>query len=865
MATEQPTGAPFASIPDRIDRQASLRPDALAIDAGASGGVTYAELSRRASETAARLRQLGAGPGTLVAVCLERTPDLISALLGVLKSGAAYLPLDPEYPAERLQFMLRDSGARIAITDQALAGRLPEGVRGIRPPAIEADSRPAVTSGEPTVESSTIYVIYTSGSTGAPKAVEITHGAVCNLLDSFAETPGLRPDERVLALTTLSFDIAVIEIWLPLVRGATVVLVDRQTGRDGFALRERIASGHPTYIQATPSTWRLLLDAGWRDGRGVTAISGGEPLTPALAAALLDTGVDLWNAYGPTETTVWSSLAHVTSVDATVPIGRPIANTELVVLDGERRAVPSGDVGELHIGGTGLAKGYLHRPQLTAERFVTDPRDSSRRLYRTGDLARRRPDGQFECLGRIDHQIKIDGYRIEPGEIEAALGKVPGVGQSVVACRERADGDKQLVAYYVPTGNVFPDAPEIRRALADSLPAHMIPAMFVRLHHLPLTPNGKVDRTALPAPQWGQRHVRAAVPARTPVEARLVRLFSEVLDAGDVGVHDNFFDLGGRSRLGARLFARIEAETGVRLPLAALFESPTVEALAARLTADQPGRRWPSLVAIRRTGSLTPFFCVHPVGGNVVSFGPLAEHLGPDVPFYGLQAVGLDGVAAPLPSVEAMAVTYLDDIRRVDPHGPYALGGASFGGLVAFEMARQLEAAGARVALLALFDTEFPPVLAPDVAIPLSSQPVFRRHVYPLLVRARAHGRSLRRLGPSAYLQALRRPDRHEAPGVAKATTADPFTRVLADVERANRRAAESYVPGRYRGTATFFRALEEGGQPDRAVLWERVARVVTLDVPGTHYTMRQEPHVGVLARRLREALTEVQQTTAAA
>jgi amino acid adenylation domain-containing protein len=802
----------------------------------------------------------------VVAVCLERSPETVATLLGVMKTGAAYLPLDPELPPERLAFMLEDSRAAIAIADDVFP-HVPAGTRCLHLEGIGPG--PDRTGGPGRADAvdaaSTIYVIYTSGSTGTPKGVEVTHGAVCNLLDSFAATPGIRPGDRVLALTTLSFDIAVIEIWLPLVTGATVVLVDRATARDGLALRERIASSGARYIQATPSTWRLLLDAGWDDGRGVTAICGGERLTPSLADAILQTGADLWNAYGPTETTVWSSLAHVTGAEPVIPIGNPIANTCFCVLDDRRTVLPAGTVGELYIGGVGLARGYLHRPALTAERFVADPRDPSRRLYRTGDLARQRGDGQFEFLGRTDHQIKIDGYRVEPGEIEAALMALEGVRQAVVTCVEKAPGDHRLAAYVVPSGAPPPAAAALRDALSRTLPAYMIPAAFVALQRLPLTPNGKVDRDALPAPDWKQLDGRAHAPARTSIEAHLAQLWAEVLEVSEVGIDENFFDLGGRSRLGAQLFARIESELGIRLPLATLFESPTVAGLASRLEEHRGQGPWPSLVPIRAAAEAAPFFCVHPVGGNVVSFAPLATHLGPDVSFYGLQAVGLDGLRPPLRSVEEMAARYIGEIRRAHPRGPYALGGASFGGLVAYEMAVQLEAEGERVSLLALFDTDFPPVIARPLSATLAGRPVYTRHLYPLLVRLRAHLDSLRRLGLAGYLEAVRAPAGRTG-GPTAAATPDRFMRTLAEIERANRRAAEVYVPRRYGGTVTFLRAAEADVQPDRRPLWHSVAaEVVTLDVPGTHYTMRQEPHVRVLAQRLREALSAVQRTSAAA
>ena len=836
---------PLLSAVDRFRRQVAVAAARPAIVDVGGRGLSYAELDERSGRIASHLRAAGVRPGGLVALATERTPDMVAALLAILRVGAAYLPLDPGYPRARLELMLADSGATHLLTDDprttfggVAVVVLQDAVQGAG-----GDEIHEVGASDP------VYVIYTSGSTGRPKGVVVPHGALANLLDAFSVTPGLSEHDRALAVTTLSFDIAALEIWLPLTTGAAVVLADRTTARDAHRLAALMARERVTWVQATPSTWRLLLDVGWRAGRGITALSGGEPLSRALADAILATGATLWNVYGPTETTVWSTLSRVAPSPAPILIGHPITRTTLSIRDDHGRTLPAGVTGELCIGGAGLALGYLARPELTAERFVVTP--EGERVYRTGDAARVHASGEYECLGRLDHQLKVDGHRIEPGEIEAALSAVADLRQAVVVAREDPGGGQRLLAYICPGEGVLPAPAELRARLARLLPAHMIPSGFVPVASFPLTPNGKIDRAALPAPVPAAPS--AAAPFATDTQRVLAALWCDVLELPAVGADEDFFALGGRSRLAARLFARIEATFGVRLPLATLFEATTVAALAARI--DDAGRlaSWSCLVPVRVRGGRPPFFCVHPIGGNVVSYLPLVERLGPDVPFYGLQSVGLDGRAAPLRTVGEMAAHYLTEVRRVQPRGPYHLGGASFGGVVAYEMAVQLRGAGQDVDLLALIDTEFPPCPEGGLFRRLARSRRFRDRVYPWMVRARAHARSLRRLGLASYVAALR----GHTPRADEKRRRDPFTRALAAVEALNRRALENYVPPRYDGSLVYFRAVDERPAVDRRLAWRAfAARMDVHDVPGTHFSCRREPHVAVLAAALRERLT---------
>jgi polyketide synthase PksN len=613
---------PDARVCDLFAAQAASRPDAVAVVAD-DATLTYAELAARASRVAAALSRAGIGPGDLVGVHLGRGADLVAALLGVMHAGAAYVPLDPLYPADRIRAMAEDAGLRLLLTggglplppELAATGiarldvtdpALPPGEAGAPAPAATppqaADAGPGAAGPGaqlPHRAGDLAYVIYTSGSTGRPKGVRIGHRALTNFLLSMAAEPGCRPGERLLAVTTVCFDIAGLELFLPLVTGGCVELVPAEVARDGFALCQRLRRSRPALMQATPATWRLLTAAGWEGDGNLRALCGGEPLPADLANELLDRTGELWNLYGPTETTVWSTAARVRPGDR-ITLGRPLANTRCYVLDRSGRPLPPYVPGELCIGGAGVAEGYLGRPELTAEKFVPDPFTGTGRLYRTGDLVRRLGDGRLDCLGRIDDQVKIDGFRIEPGEIEAALLRHPGVRRAVVAARADAAGTRRLVAYVVPAGQVAPGAEELRRHLARDLPGYMVPARYVPLPEIPLTRNGKVDRKALPDPP---RTTATALPPaarpRTAPEAAVARVWRAVLGRDDIGLDDNFFDAGGTSLLLTQAVTRLNAELGVRLRSVDMFRNPTVRTMAGCLAApaappaaaDEPARR----------------------------------------------------------------------------------------------------------------------------------------------------------------------------------------------------------------------------------------------------------------------------------
>jgi amino acid adenylation domain-containing protein len=568
--------------------------------------LTYADLVARSRRLASRLRSLDVGPEVVVGVCLRRGVDMVVALLAVLEAGGAYLPLDPEYPSDRVRFMLDDSAAAVVVTQEPLRSRLPTSDAHVvcmddDPPVSGDQAAPGSADGFDPEQLA--YLIYTSGSTGQPKGVQIPHRAMTNFLTTMAERPGMSAADVLVAVTTLSFDIAGLELFLPLTVGARVVVAPAEVASAPGPLVELLDASAVTVLQATPATWRMLVDAGWSGREGLKILCGGEALPVSLAAALLDRGAELWNMYGPTETTVWSTTVRVTTPDRARSIGRPIANTTVYILDDSLEPVAVGTPGELHIGGAGLARGYLRRPELTAERFIRHPFDPApgARLYRTGDLARWRPDGEIEFLGRLDHQVKVRGFRIELGEIEAALEDQPGVRAAIVVAGPDGSGSSRLIAYTVPDG-AGSTVTELRQGLLERLPGHMMPSAFVMLDAFPLTPNGKVDRKALPPPEGSRPAVvTALVTPRNPLERTLAGIWTEVLGVDEVGVEDDFFELGGHSLLAVRVVGRVREALEVELALGALYGAPTVAELATLVAAGEGCRDAPPLVALDRS------------------------------------------------------------------------------------------------------------------------------------------------------------------------------------------------------------------------------------------------------------------------
>jgi enterobactin synthetase component F len=686
--------------------EALRRPNQLAV-AFEGQRLRYRDLHEQSDRLARCLNHLGVGPGDRVALHVRRSPAMVVGLLGILKAGGAYVPLDPNLPTDRLAFIAADARPRVVVTEQSLRGVLAAGSAAIL--CLDALSEPPACPGPAGVRraSDVAYVLYTSGSTGRPKGVQIPHYALVNFLTAMQREPGITENDRMLAVTSLSFDIAALELLLPLLVGAQATIAPAEVAADGFRLATLMSECGATIMQATPATWRLLLETGWEGNRFLKILCGGEAWPPELAAALLPRCASLWNMYGPTETTVWSAVAQIERQQG-VLIGRPIANTTFYVLDREDEPVPIGVAGELCIGGDGVACGYLNRPELTAERFIPDPfsKALAARLYRTGDRVRQLPDGQLEFLGRFDHQVKIRGFRVEPGEIEAALRLHPGIRDAVVVAREDRPGEKRLVAYLITASPASVAVASLRELLRQKLPPYMMPAVFVLLDAFPLTPNGKIDRKALPSPDDGSpQTAEASVTPRTPLERLLVDLWRDCLGVEQIGVDDNFFDLGGDSLAMLRLSLQIERATSQTFPLTWIYETPTIAGMAEILGGRKSVAGYSPLVLLRPGDDSAPLFLVHPVGGSTTRLLPIAKALPGRRPVYGIQARGFEGTDEPNDRVEAMAESYVAAIRDAQPHGPYFLGGMCFGGLVAMEIARRLLAEGETIGLLAFLDT----------------------------------------------------------------------------------------------------------------------------------------------------------------
>jgi amino acid adenylation domain-containing protein len=703
-------------IHELFAEQVERNPDAVAV-AFEEQQLTYDELNCRANQLAHCLRSLGVGADVLVGICVERSWEMIVGLLGILKAGGAYVPLDPEYPQERLSFMLADTQIKVLLTQQNLVEKLQK--HQVKLVCLDTDSPViaqcsqdnAIAPPIADVQATNLaYVIYTSGSTGQPKGVEVVHRGVNRLLFG-VNYVHLDETQRFLQIAPISFDASTFEIWGALLHGARCVLFPESIPT-AKSLSEEIHKHGITVLWLTSALFNSIIDD---DPQALSEIKqlliGGEALSLAHVNRAFETlpFTQIINGYGPTESTTFTCCYPIprkieTTIES-IPIGSPIANTQVYILDDYLQPVPVGVPGELHVSGAGLARGYLNRPELTQEKFIPNPFDNSK-LYKTGDLARYLPDGNIEYLGRIDHQVKIRGFRIELGEIEAVLSQHEDVQISCVIVREDTPGEKQLVAYIVPQKDVTLTTSELRQFLGNKLPGYMIPSAFVMLDSLPLTPNGKVDRRALKAPAHTSNSDRF-IEVRNQLELKLLQIWSNILKIDKIGVQDNFFDLGGHSLLAPYLMTQIKQQIGKDIPVKDLFQNPTIEQLAAIIQKESDDSSPSCLVAIQPNGSNLAFFCVPGAGGRPFYFYHLGRCLGDDQPLYSFENNLYQELGA-ITHIEDMASIYIEAMQAVQPQGPYFLGGHSYGGNVAFEMAQQLRNQGQEVALLAIVDSSAP-------------------------------------------------------------------------------------------------------------------------------------------------------------
>jgi amino acid adenylation domain-containing protein len=814
---------PPLTLPEMIAAQARRTPDAPAVS-GDAGALTYRELDARADRIAGRLASVGIGTGSLVAVALDRTPLMVAALIGILRAGAAYLPLDAAQPRSRLAWIVGDARPDLLLTQHDLA----DGWPADGPPVLLADLDDGAIHTPPRTgpaPDDLAYIIYTSGSTGVPKGVEIDHRAMANFLHAMRERPGFSSRDSLLAVTTLTFDIAVLELFLPLISGGRIAIASTTVAHDPALLMAMIDAERPSVMQATPATWLALLEAGWEGDAGLTVLCGGEAMPRTLAERLLDCCAGLWNMYGPTEATVWATVEQVERGTGGIAIGRPIANMTADVLDMTHQPVPAGIVGELFLGGAGLAAGYRGRPDLTRDRFQTI---DGRRLYRTGDLVRRRQDGSLVWLGRADNEEKIRGYRVAVEEVEGAIAADPAVAAAAVRGIPDATGMRTLVAYLVPAADASPDIGALRTALAAALPDYMVPGRFILLDRLPMTPSGKIDRKALPAPPTNEP-ARIATPPTGAAEERLAALWRDVLRLESFDRTDNFFDLGGHSLLATRLLRRIEAEYERRLDMAALFRARRFDDMVAALEA--PPMDPELIIPIQPRGTRPPLFWLSGGPAQIA----LAELLGPDQPFLGVP-IGAMAEAAPTRSFVDHAGEVVRRLRTVQPDGPYLVGGWCTAGILAFEVARQLRADGAEVPLLVIGDSIDPS----GFGDPLRRTRYHLRRLAAGPDEGRARYLIDQVLKIAMHLKLLPKPP---------VPSMDDAGAVLDD-------AARRYRPGDYAGDVLFFRSadwdarLGAGGWPTHMS-----GTVADHVFPGDHETFFRSDSVDPLAVLLREML----------
>ncbi|WP_442588339.1 non-ribosomal peptide synthetase [Pedobacter sp. AW31-3R] len=681
--------------------------------------LSYGQLIQSSNQLCSWLKEKGIKGGDIVGLSAKRSIEMVVSMLAIIKSGAAYLPLDPEYPHERLHYMIEQSDARMILVSKAYSGSFHSGITEV----VIEDLWPSLVSyssdthDAAVLDTDLLYVLFTSGSTGKPKGVKISHQNMINFLVSMQHEPGIKSSDRVLAITTISFDISGLEIYLPLIAGAELVICETDTARDGRLLLESIDHHQITFMQATPPTWRMLLDSGWTKKYPLKVLCGGEAFPEDVASRLLEKTSEVWNMYGPTETTVWSTVKRISSTDDPITIGTPIYNTKTYIVNENFQLVAPGNPGELLIGGDGLSSGYINQPELTSERFVDDPYHSLRghQLYRTGDLAAYTENGEIILYGRIDQQVKIRGHRIELGEIEAQLLSLKEVKQAVVVVREDSPGNKRMVAYVILKQEHAAIHEHVEKVLAKQvtdhwkkllrlqLPDYMIPSAFVVLKDFPLTPNYKIDKKALPPPE--QEEITREKSTYTSRNEKLIAdIWAEVLKLKNIGASDDFFELGGHSLLAVKVMAAIEKTFGKRLPLATLFENSTIEKLAGKIEAERE-EKWNVLVPIKTSGNKNPAFMIHGGGLNVLLYQSISKLMDEDQPVYGLQALGLNKTTQLKYSMEEIAAAYVAEITEVNPNDSYCLVGYSLGGLIAFEMAKQLLTMGKKIHFLGVIDT----------------------------------------------------------------------------------------------------------------------------------------------------------------
>ncbi|MGV3772896.1 MAG: non-ribosomal peptide synthetase [Verrucomicrobiales bacterium] len=874
------------SIHQLFEAQVAKSPEAIAVVYG-ERSMTYRDLNARANQLAHRLQKMRVGYQSYVGLFMERSPEMLVGMLGILKAGGAYVPLDSNYPKERLAFMVEDAQLPVIITQESLAEFLPASNATLLRldtewESISAESRHVLTT--PVTSDDLAYVIYTSGSTGQPKGVAVPHRGVIRLVVN-TDYVELGPADRIAQASNASFDAATFEIWGALLNGAKLVGISKDTALSPAEFARELKEQSISTLFLTTALFNQLA----HEVPGVfqsvkQLLFGGEAVDPKWVRAVLEYQPPrrLLHVYGPTENTTfstWHLVKEVAEGAQTIPIGKPIANSSAYILDKNLNPVPAGVPGEVYTGGDGLARGYLHRPEVTAEKFVPNPFGPvGSRLYKTGDLGKFTPNGEIEFVGRIDHQVKIRGFRIELGEIESALARHPNVSNAIVLVREDIPGEKRLVGYLTPKTKPAPATTELREYLNQSLPDYMVPTAFVAMESFPLTPNEKVDRKALPAPDLNRPDLaKNFLAPRDATEQQLARIWEQILGVQPIGIADNFFELGGHSLLAVRLFSQVEKVFGRKLPLATLFRAPTIEQFAQVLKEDHSGENnWHTIVDIQPKGSKPPFYWIHSLGGDggggFFYYRKLSELLGESQPSYGVRSP-----QEPFSKIEDMAAFYVKEIKAFQPEGPYYLGGFCFGGNVAFEIAQQLTAQGDKVGRLILLESS--PANIDPKNLKRSS------NAFDRFENLMVNVKDFVSQSPEQQVAALKQKgkklknrlksklgvhDENSGQEIALKDMIDMtnYPKDYVKYAETHWQALTHYQPHQYPGYIHLFRAKKQSVSHFSHTLgWDSLVddRLSVTVIPGNHDTMLQEPNVQILAAHLQEILAEAyqeQQTT---
>jgi amino acid adenylation domain-containing protein len=847
-----------------VDAIAKQFPQNIAVDFN-NQTITYQQLNEKANLLAQHLLQNGVTENSFVCVCLDRSIEMIVALLAVLKSGAAYVPVDPSFPAERIAYMMSDSKAKSIITQSHIQSNL--NLKSGNSILLDNDWVNKIKSdGSIKIPVTNVnqlaYMIYTSGTTGNPKGVQIKHQSFVNLLASFKKDLNFSAADAWLAVTTISFDIAGLELFLPLTTGAKIVIATKNDSLDGNKLAAFFSKKNISTFQATPVTFRILQEANWKPTIDLKILIGGEAVPADVATFLASHCKNVWNVYGPTETTIWSTTYKLpylnqdsSAIQIPVYIGKPLANTSVYILDDFLTQVPIGVDGDIYIGGEGLSAGYFNNAELTDDKFIYVSINDKEieRIYKTGDKGKFKIDGNIEYSGRTDNQVKIRGYRIETGEIETVMQKNTAVRQCVVIAREDTPGNKRLVAYYSIQPNQQVDVNDLKSLLTTHVPEYMMPSAFMEMENLPLTPNGKIDRKALPKPDLKAevQDVNYEEP-NTPLESLLTGIWCELLHLDKIGINDNFFELGGHSLLGIKMMGEIERKIGVRLDYPTLFRASTIQQLAKIINKEDLNIDFPVIVPFQKSGNKTPLFCIHMHNGNIQRWRVLTKFFGDNQPVYAIQPRGLDPKKTLHTSIEEMSDFYIDEIKKIQPHGPYNLIGLCFGGVVVYEMCRRLQEAGDKINLAALIDSYAPAGSATmnrvySVASEFLDMSVDKKVDFALEKRKNAGRKVMAKISGKKFDK-------------TSGDISDAPTETATDIRFTHTTALLNYTPKPFSGKVTFIRT----GDPNAALYddnlgWTKLVQgeLEVVKVPGSSHDsiIIEEQYYSQLAQIVKERL----------